>query len=424
MNFEQIIIRLGVDATAVKTGLGKAGAMVKAWGASLVQDFKGDALNIMKGFVGAEAITSGMEKFREMMSSVSERILKIKKDASDTGLSTNFIQELYRFSESSGVPFEALEKNLLHLNEQLGAAKSGSLVAREKLMSFGLANKDTAWNTLNLHDALGKLRAMHVATADAAKNNYREEELLGRGYKNLIPLLSQTEESFNDMDGASFFSKINEKTINTWTGMFGAKVQATDIARSTFANSFSYALVNGIGISLGTNAKLATSGVLKYFELKGSILNQKEAEAEADAQDITNLEKKNELAQKRIELEGELKDLTNEKIDRDKMSVDEMDAKFRQITGQKSKLEMFHTVTPIMRQAHNIKTLEERAKIQMLRGDESGANQLQSEADQIRASNNLLKATDRNPMEKTELKLQEVKLLLEPCARAAVIATQ
>jgi hypothetical protein len=420
MNFEQILIRLGVDMSAVKTGLGKAGAYIKAWGVSVFNDLKGQGLSMMKGFLGAEAVIRGIGKFKEILGDVSTRILKIKKDSLDTGLSTNFIQELYKYAESRGVPFEMLVRNLLHFNQVIGAAKIGSREAREKLIQFGIATKGTSWSTLNLKDSLNKLRELHISTADAAARNYRENELLGKGYKALTPLLEQSAEAFKEMDQDSFFSKINTQTINTFSGMFGSKVSAQDVARSTFANSFATGVANAVGIALGQTGKTITEKAFQFFEIKGGIANIAEAQQAADQQDIMNLEQKNTLAAELISKTGELKDLTAEIADRDKESVSSLAAKARKITGIKSPEEMQRTVTPAMRQALKIDTLEQRARIRQQYGDTAGVQRLQSQADQIRAANPLFfKAQDQDPMERTRRKIDVTNLLLVPVSKMA-----
>ena len=77
------------------------------------------------------------------------------------------------------------------------------------------------------------------------------------------------------------------------------------------------------------------------------------------------------------------------------------------------------TVTPRMRTALKIDTLEERSKIAFLKGDDAKSTRLQSEADQIRKSNPWLKRMDVDPMLKTNNELEIVNRQLEPVKRMA-----
>ena len=100
-----------------------------------------------------------------------------------------------------------------------------------------------------------------------------------------------------------------------------------------------------------------------------------------------------------------------------------MAANARKLTGVKGPLEMMHTVTPRMRTALRIDTLEQRAKVATLRGNDAESNRLQTEADAIRKANPWLKRSDVNPMAKTETELGNIKEALEPVTRAAELVT-
>jgi len=217
--------------------------------------------------------------------------------------------------------------------------------------------------------------------------------------------------------------KISEKNIAVFTGMFGAKVEATDIARSVFANSLSFALTNTIGSVFGQTAKAITVGTLKLFELKGAVINKTEAANAAEEQSISILEKKNELQSNLNDLIEKQAELSSAISDRDKDSVSSMAAKARQILHQKSPTERLHTVTPAARLALQVDTLEQRAKIAAQYQNRQGESQrLQAEADRIRKNPVnawAFKRADQDPMHKTEFELQQVNMKLAPVARMA-----
>ncbi len=112
--------------------------------------------------------------------------------------------------------------------------------------------------------------------------------------------------------------------------------------------------------------------------------------------------------------------LQSEIADQNKESVSAMADMARKALGIQSPLQLAnHTVTPIMRQALKIDTLEEKAMVATRRGNTPLAERLQGEADQLRASNPNLRRADRNPMEKTEFKLNQIYEELQPISATA-----
>src|SRR5579872_2701197 len=152
-SFEQILIRMGVDAQAVVAGLNKVSSYAKGWATGFAHDMKTTMGRMFVGYFGVQGLEAGASKTMEWLEETNRKILAIKNDSRNLGVSTNFVQGIMLEATKSGYAFEQIEKPLGHLNELLGQAKDGSLQAREKLVQFGLATKDTKWDSLNLKDS-------------------------------------------------------------------------------------------------------------------------------------------------------------------------------------------------------------------------------------------------------------------------------
>ncbi len=96
--------------------------------------------------------------------------------------------------------------------------------------------------------------------------------------------------------------------------------------------------------------------------------------------------------------------------DRGKMSVSEMAAQARRMSGHiRPRL---YTVTNRMRTAMKIDDLEARSTNAFLSGDDAGFHRLRGEADQMRKSNPWLAYADKNPTAKMEIQLEQANRYL------------
>src|SRR5258706_7104394 len=135
MNVEEILIRLGVDARAVTSGLQRVGAGIRGWAASLTEDLKG---HFGRMFAAGYAIVKG-EQFLE---TIKERIIAIKRAQEELGASSNLVQGLFLEAEKHGLNYESTVKPLMKFSAMLGEAKAGSIEARGKLTQYAIATKD------------------------------------------------------------------------------------------------------------------------------------------------------------------------------------------------------------------------------------------------------------------------------------------
>ena len=428
MNIEQIIIRLGVDATAVKTGLGKVSASFKTWGVSIAHGMKEYFGSITKGFLGAEAITKTVEYFGEL----KNKILEIARIERETGANTNFVQGLQLDAAKAGRAFEGMDMSLIRFNKALGAAKEGSVDAIKKLYDIGIIGDKSEIKTLNFTKAMNKLAEAFDKTNDKAKQSALLGEAFGKGSASMSKVFEQGAEHVRGLSNGNFFTKISEGAITDFETAFSAIKISAQGAMATVINiiDFPFARVREGAQRLG----LIFNGVLPFTKrwkqdteslakTEEEINNEKTLGIMAEKDGISVQEEKTRILEKQKSLLEKQAELTADIADRDKESVAEMAANARKLTGVKGPLEMMHTVTPRMRTALRIDTLEQSAKVATLRGNDAESNRLQTEADAIRKANPWLKRSDVNPMAKTETELGNIKEALEPVTRAAKLVT-
>lgn len=421
MNFEQILIRIGVDATAVKSGLGRVGASVKGWGVSLVEDLKGTFGRLF----AAGAAIEGLNRIRE-------KILEISRVSRETGANTNFVQGLMQEAEKSGLDFNEMAGGIAQFNKLLGAAKMGSLSAVIQLKDMHVVTDKNSVSTLNFTSAMHNLSIRFSELNDKQKQAYLLSQAFGKSYAALTPIFDRGTAGVDSLSSGNPFTKISKGAIQDYSDLWrGIKTTSTVVA-ATVVNvlDLPFRAVAKVSYGLGLWSRGIKSGSKEYTaamkemnDADEKITAEKEVQAEADKEGITVAELKTKILNEQAELLEKQAELSSDIADRDKESVSEMASQARKVLGIKSPLENFHTVTPRMRTALRISELEDKATIATLRGNDSLSGKLQSEADQIRASSPWLKRQDRNPMAKTESELSRVNQQLAPVAEMAKLVT-
>ncbi len=426
MNFEQIMIRIGIDGTAIKSGLTKVGSLVKAWGTSLNASFKEYFSGITKGFLGAEIIGKALE----FLDRAKEKILTIAHLSKVTGANTNFIQSMMQEAEKAGVSFDRMESSLTRFNRLLGAAKSGDVEAAKRLHDMGVAASITDVRTQNFTGSMHNLAVAFSKLNDKQAQAYLLQQAFGKGYADMVPIFERGVSAIDDMSRGNVFTKITQGAIGDFTTLWRSIKGAGSAAMATVLNLMDTPL-HGVRV-MGQLLGIVTSGTKpsewsktakELASNEEKVTAQQQLQAMAEKEGISSAEMKNRILRERDSLLEKQAELTSQIADRDKLSVNEMEERARRLTGIKSPLERFRTVTPRMRMALGIRTLEEQSQVEFLRGNDQRSRQLQSEADQIRAANPWLKRMDVNPMLKTESELAIVNENLEPVKRMAQLVT-
>ena len=435
MNFEQIMIRLGIDATAVKSGLANAGNTIKgqlgqmkanisSWSTSIQHD--------LKGMFGRMLLLGEVIK---VMNETKQKILEIQHAASATGASTNFLQGMMHEAEKSGISFESMVGGISRFNKTLGAAKSGSTEEIKKLHDMGIATDRTMLSTLTFSGAMHNLAVKYDSLNDKQKQAYLLSQAFGKSYAEMIPLFEKGAAGIDAMQEGNFFTKIQGSSINDLQKWYGGIKSVGMVVGATLTNIVGSS-VHGIKL-LSQTLGLATKGVLigtdEYANTmdemnkdedgrEQAITFEKNLQNEADKEGISLSEKKQQILNEQTDLLEKQAELSATIADRDKDSVSSMAAKARAILHQKSPEDRLHTVTPAARIALQVDTLEQRAHIASQYNRQNEATRLQNEADRIRsnpANAWAFKRGDQNPMHKTESELQRVNEKLAPVSEMA-----
>lgn len=409
MNFNQILIRLGVDSTAIRGGLTRAGAMVKAWGAGLTEEI---STKLLKTFAVGYLFEKGLESLHE----IKDEILEIKRLSEETGTSTNFIQSLMVEAKASGTSMEALTMPLVRFNQLVGMAKTGHEEAVIKLKDMGVITDANSAKTLDYQKAIHNLSVSYDKLGDKQKRDFLLQEAFGKSAFRMAPIFEKGTKYIDNMNSGNFFTKINSGSINDFSTAWTAMKQFSLGATATIVNTLDAPLkyVRNYAQAVGAfSAGEKDPKKILHIMRDGMVLQEKAAAdaalanmAEKDGITVQEekakiIDEQNQLLERQAELQADIND-------RDKASVSEMAAMFNKDTGRKSLLERFHTITPRMRIAHNIQTLEERAQIAYMRGNDKQHDSLLSEADQLRKSNTWLKYEDKNPTKKMEEQLSVI----------------
>jgi hypothetical protein len=398
MNFEQITIRLGVDATAVTAGLGKVGNYVKGWGVSLV--------SAMKSQLGS-LIGAGM--FLESLNKVKEKILEISRVSRETGASTNFVQGMMMKAAEVGADFNQMAAGIAKFNKLLGQAKMGSVGALKTLSDMHVLTDKNSISNLKFADAMHNLAIRFDQLNDKQKQAYLLSQAFGKGYTALTPVFEGGAKEVDELSDGNFFTKINPQVISDYAAAWkGLKIAGMGVL-ATFANL------------TGRRALLAGPIIDKMKSLDKRTSEEKDLQNIADQEGISIGQEKVKILEEQAKLLEQQAELSATIADRDKDSVETLAQESRKILGLKGPLLQAHTVTPRMRQALSIETLEERAKLAWRRGDDASSARFQSQADQLRSASPWLKRADQNPMLKTESELSRVNAQLAPISAAAAL---
>lgn len=385
MDFDHIMIRLGVDGSAVAAGLRGISGLVSGWAAGIGHHLKG----ALGGLLGITAIERGLH-------SIWERIITIKRAASESGFSTNFIQSAFLKLGQEGESYEKIVKPLAQL----------TAIAGEK--------GKTA--TQFLGDIAEKYKALNT---QEERNAYLKT--LGiKNWQTLIPLLEHGREGIAKMDEGNFFTKISPETIKASSDIKKGSMSAWAIIQATLANLWAatskLTLVGLLG-SLGggglTNSLLSKFGTNKAKREgePNTQINRSDWEKMADDQGVTNAEKLLELKDKELKVREEIARLNDKIGDRDKLTVGQLADRARKIMGDTMPrgLNAVYSITPAMMSALSIQNLEDQAQKAQAFGNGSLADRLQAQADSMREGNPALKSGERWPVKEVTQNIEHIQ---------------
>lgn len=406
MDFEQILIRLGVDSRAVTSGLQRVTSFFKGWAAGLVHDLQHDVLG---RFAGLYVFEKGIEMFDKFI----EKSMFLRRLSKETGVGTNFLQGVANELRAEGEDFEKIEKPLGKLNVLFGQAKLGIAEARAKLVDWGIASKQEGFNQLTMEKGLIRLKEQFDKLSSHEEKAALLQAVFGKGYQALFPLFELSISRFKQLNDANPFTKLTEHAVETFAQLHRTSKFAGQAALATVGNLADLSLtpiINGFsGIIRGidfvrNNLGLRPGGTAPG----GGIVDIKAMEHGHDLAHATTEEYIEQL--KIQEQLNTAHHLQNQLLDRSKLTVGQLADRARDILGDKRPrgLKGLHHLTPAMLSALRIQSLEDQAEVAQASGNAGAADMFQSKADELRRTNMALRSTERDP---TELMRQKLEIL-------------
>jgi hypothetical protein len=418
-DFEQILIRMGVDARAVVGGLNQVGAYARGWAASLITDLQGKFGRFISA-VGFITIAEGqLEKMKE-------ETMEVARLSDELQASTNFVQYLQKQAERTGIGIESLVRPLVVFNREVGNAKRGLPDAIERLSDMGVISNRGQLAALSYAQAMQNLKGQFDKIGDAAKQDALLNEAFGNSAYRVAFLFRESRAQFNeifDEENGPFFTGYTMEGISETSKLFASFVSAWRDIRSTTANVFgSLVFVSRTGIELF--GQLWKNQRLDLDKAQQSVKNIEQDQlttvarsGEAQSQDIEVQQQKADIISNQNQLLERQTELTAEIIDRNKSSISEMADQARRRLGIPTPRE--YGVSARERQALRIDTLEKQATIAFNQGNDLLSNQKTSEALQLRAALPWAKLQDRDPLQKTNSELKDVNTKLAPVSAMA-----
>lgn len=413
MNFEEILIRMGIDAKAVTSGLQRVGSFVKGWATGLAHDLQH---HIIGQFAGLYVF----EKMFEMFEKIGEKAMFLRRLSKETGLGTNFLQGTANELGFVGESFEKLEKPLGKLNALIGQAKLGVIEARQKLIDWGIVAKGESFGSLNMSKAIASISEQFEKLGSHEEKAALLFQIFGKGYQSMFPIFELGSKKIQEMNNGNFFTKLSPMTIETFAQTMRSGKSAFNVASSVGGNIAGGILALNPVILLSRlkelaqlqleAKKVASAGQIEEFFQTGRIegmSREKELAHETTDEFIDRLKVSQEL--------NEQQRLNNQLLDRGKSTVDSLANRAREIIGDKRPrgLNALHAISPAMASALRIQTLEDQEQIANALGRFDVAGKLQSQADSLRKNNLSLRSTERDPMEMIREKLDIITQGLE-----------
>ncbi|MDB6022934.1 MAG: Tail tape measure protein core region [Pedosphaera sp.] len=173
MNAEEILIKLGIDATAIEHGLRAAGEKVKEW-----------AKDITKDVVAPIAALFAADKLKEKIKETAEWGAGIKLAAKEAGTGVEFIQGLTAASHQLGISADVAAANMAILARKVGEARVQGGEAAKVFSRWGvdLDGKSQEEVFYDIADAMMRMR-------DPAEREAMAFDLMGKNAKEMAAAL-------------------------------------------------------------------------------------------------------------------------------------------------------------------------------------------------------------------------------------------
>jgi len=407
---EEFILRIGANATALKSELTRTGAWARAWGTTLAEDLKS---KLGRMFAAGFILDKGMDFGREVLEKIKERILEIKHaEAELPGASSAFVQNAFNMMERMGKSFETISKPLLKFKQTLDAAKLNPAGEEMRMLErYKIVTGAADLQTQKFSTSLAKLSDIYLKSG---KNLALLQDLMGKQALDpaMLALLGLGPKRIEAMDRFNPFSDFTRNTVDFFTGQFGAHKTMGQVITASLWNLMTEFQTKGMML---INPFVALNNM--RLQKKGKELEAEEETLEKVEESIKRESERVAVQTKLLELKEKERELNATIADQGKVSLDQMASLAHRLSGEPTP--RLFAITPRLREAMNIKDMETRAEIAFERGDDNLHDQLMKQAQAMRAAAPWMMDKDRNPMRKTESELDIIRQQLEPVKKMA-----
>jgi hypothetical protein len=182
---------LGADTAAFETGLNKARASASSFAASVTKIAAGVGLEH-----GLEkAVESIVHGFKEAVKSADD----MGKAAQKVGLPVEELTKLKFAADLSDVSLESLSAGLGKLSKNMAAVATGSKEQKDHFDALGITVTNADGTLRSVSDVFADLSGKFAESADGAAKTATALNLLGKGGKDLIPLLNEGKHGIEEM---------------------------------------------------------------------------------------------------------------------------------------------------------------------------------------------------------------------------------
>lgn len=424
---EEFILRIGANASALKSELGRTGAWAKAWATTLVEDLHS---KIGRMFAAGFALDKAMEFGKRVFENVKERVLAINRAQGELpGVSTNFIQGVFNYMQRVGLSFEAISKPLLKFKQLIDAAKINPGGAEMRTLErYNIVSGEADLKTQKYTTSIAKLSEAYLKSG---KNLKVLQELIGKESISpaMLALLELGPDKLKALGNTNVFTSLTPANLEFFKNNFQGATGIGQVINATAGNLIGLgARLSPIGIILrGVNAAIHASDSLKHpIDTLKQIFTGRQSEAEIAEekvkQSIEQEEQRVGIQNKLLELKEKERQLTAQIADHGKVSLDQMASEAQRLGGLQ--MPRLYGMTPRMLTSFKIKALEARSNIAYEQGNDALSAQLMNQAQAMRAANPWLMDKDRDPMKHANTELTLIKNELVPVQKMAEMVTK
>ena len=205
---------------------------------------KMQAQAVAAGTVIGNAISAGIEKIPELLTSSLDQFDQFSKDAQKVGIATDEFSKLAYAAKLSDVSTDDLVTTVAKLNKNIVAAAQGTEQQALAFSSLGIAVKNADGSLRAPQEVLGDLADLFKLLPDGATKTAIAIELLGKSGAQAIPLLNGGSEALKDLSTeAEQFGAVVSGENGKAAEDFNDNLTRLGVAAKGFANNLTIDLL-------------------------------------------------------------------------------------------------------------------------------------------------------------------------------------